>query len=121
MHQGSGMNQLNDRGTSIGTLIDGPFSGEFGHQEDEHRAHLLAFAIDNVVCDTVEQGHLGGHGISEFVLEGSHLCRYRFFDLFGNLSQGNLLGLGYSHSRRRLSPSMVLISVMSWDISITPL
>ena len=48
-----------------------------GRQKDEHGTHLFAFASDDVVKYPVQKGHAGGHGFTEFLLEGFHFDLYR--------------------------------------------
>ncbi len=47
------MDQFYNRGAAIGAFINITIRNHFGHQENEHRAHLLPLAINNEMGDTV--------------------------------------------------------------------
>jgi hypothetical protein len=64
------VHQFNDAGGAVGGFAD--VSAGLGRQEDKQGAHLLAFALHNVVGNGVEQGHIAFHGQAEPLLKFLH-------------------------------------------------
>jgi hypothetical protein len=90
VYQTGGMDQLNDGCPSVGPFIDFPIQ-QFGGQEHEHRAHLLALSINYVVGYPIEQCDLGGHGFEEFFLKKLHLIFYGFPNLRNDFQRNDVV------------------------------
>src|SRR5690606_33089978 len=66
-------------------LIDHPARYQFGGKENEHGAHLLAFSVYDVVCNSVEESYFRGHGIVELLFKKFHFRINGFLYLGYNL------------------------------------
>ena len=74
VYQSSCVKQFNQGCTPEGRFTD--LSTGPGAQENEHRTHLLALSLDDVVHDFIEQKYLSMHGSTELL--------FKFFHLSGN-------------------------------------
>ena len=70
MHQGSGMQQFDQGGRDVRSLLSST-AGRSG-QIDEQGPHLLAFAAHDVPRDVVQKRHRGAHGFLEVPLKLTH-------------------------------------------------
>src|SRR5690606_18194128 len=87
MHQGSCMDKLYHRSTTIGPLAHLSIVHHFGDQEHEHWPHLFAFSIDNISSNPIKKRYFTRHGKQELLFEKFHLVGDGLFYLFNDFQR----------------------------------
>jgi len=90
MNQARGVYQLNNGSSCIRTLIDFAIQ-QFGGQEHEHRAHLLALSVYYIIGNPIEQCDFGGHGFEKFFLKKLHLIFNGFLYLRNDFQRNGVV------------------------------
>ena len=72
------MKEFNERGSAVGSDVH--ISEEFGRIHHEKGADLLAFSLNDVGHDGIEQRHTCFHALFEHDFEGCELFLDGFFD-----------------------------------------
>src|SRR5690606_4697426 len=86
------MNKLNNRGSSISSVVDFTSRDHLGNQKNKHRTHLFAFSVYDIISNSVEQGNPGRHREVELLFKKLHFISDRLFYLFGDFHWGQIYG-----------------------------
>ncbi len=71
-------------------------AANLGRKENKHRPHLLAFALDNITGNGIEQGYRAFHRVAEMFLKLLDMRGYRCFYLVNSGHPGYEYGFKYS-------------------------